>query len=715
MAPRTAMAAVTTAGNVTPAPPAGGGNLAGPLLVGDSSTGILDIDGGTPLNITSGSVTVADDATAFGSMSLIGLGSNLTTAGISDLIIGNNGAGAVTLSEFAKITLGDDLFVAVAEGSSGSLFVDNFASLVDVNDAVQVGQAGTGVVEVTTGARFLADDTVIGQTVTGNGRVTILDQQSLWRQTNTLTVGDAGSGLVEIFSQGRMETTNVVVGNATTGVGIIEVGDSGSVWEITGFMHLGVNGRSTLAVLDGGRVTNTSSARMATLAGGESHAEVSGPDSLWSIGTTLTVGEFGFGTLAILNGGRVTSTNALLADNTGSRGEVTVDGINSTWEITGTLDVSEPGEAKLTISNGGLVTTTGVTRVNAAGELNLNGGRLHVPIAGGLTNQGLIRGGGWIVGLVTNSASGEIRTNVGDALVLGNNLTNAGLIDLDGGEMEVLGTTTNTVDIDVRDGILRFQGGLSNNSGGQLAIVGGNVDVFGLVNNNVGAEIAVGGTAVAVFHDAVTNNGTLFVQPGGEVFMLENLGFGGGASLSLQLTEVDLTQPNTEPSDAFGQVQVAGAAALAGTLEVHLVGGYMPTAGDSFQILTAGGGRSGVFGSEVLPSLSGGLGWDVRYNPDSVVLSVITAGLIGDYNDDGIVDQADYVVWRKFNNTMTTLPNDSTPGEVNALDYNEWRAHFGQTAGSGSGATRSAPEPGAFMMLLTAMFATAGVRKGCRR
>ena len=76
---------------------------------------------------------------------------------------------------------------------------------------------------------------------------------------------------------------------------------------------------------------------------------------------------------------------------------------------------------------------------------------------GGTTNQGLIRGGGTITGLVTNTASGEIRVSPGEKLLLGNNLTNQGLINVDGGEFEVLGTATNTLDIDVRDSVLRFQ------------------------------------------------------------------------------------------------------------------------------------------------------------------------------------------------------------------------------------------------------------------
>jgi hypothetical protein len=52
----------------------------------------------------------------------------------------------------------------------------------------------------------------------------------------------------------------------------------------------------------------------------------------------------------------------------------------------------------------------------------------------------------------------------------------------------------------------------------------------------------------------------------------------------------------------------------------------------------------------------------------------------GDYNNDGIVNAADYVLWRKGG----PLQNDPTPG-VQPADYTFWRAHFGNTGGGGIG------------------------------
>jgi sulfatase modifying factor 1 len=83
------------------------------------------------------------------------------------------------------------------------------------------------------------------------------------------------------------------------------------------------------------------------------------------------------------------------------------------------------------------------------------------------------------------------------------------------------------------------------------------------------------------------------------------------------------------------------------------------------------------------------------------------AGLTGDYNANGVVDAADYVLWRKYSGQSVTLPNDSTPGTVTATDYDVWRSHFGQTPGSGSSAEglnqTSVPEPGCLSLVALAI------------
>jgi hypothetical protein len=85
------------------------------------------------------------------------------------------------------------------------------------------------------------------------------------------------------------------------------------------------------------------------------------------------------------------------------------------------------------------------------------------------------------------------------------------------------------------------------------------------------------------------------------------------------------------------------------------------------------------------------IGWDV----------IPLAGPSGDYNNNGVVDAADYVVWRDRNNQSVTLPNDTTPGSVTGSDYTVWRANFGRAQGSGSAAGLAAvPEPATAVVVL---------------
>jgi hypothetical protein len=103
-----------------------------------------------------------------------------------------------------------------------------------------------------------------------------------------------------------------------------------------------------------------------------------------------------------------------------------------------------------------------------------------------------------------------------------------------------------------------------------------------------------------------------------------------------------------------------------------------------------------------LPTLAGALAWNTTQLYTDGVLSVVAAGVPGDFNHDGTVDAADYVVWRKT-------------GINGPSGYDTWRANFGQTAGSGSvaSANGTVPEPATFVMLIVTG-AGVSIRRRCR-
>jgi hypothetical protein len=89
----------------------------------------------------------------------------------------------------------------------------------------------------------------------------------------------------------------------------------------------------------------------------------------------------------------------------------------------------------------------------------------------------------------------------------------------------------------------------------------------------------------------------------------------------------------------------------------------------------------------------------------SITVANIPVGVPGDYNSNGVVDAADYVVWRNNLGTAFALPNEVsgvTPGSVTTDDYNAWRARFGNISGAGAGALvgNAVPEPATLGLLL---------------
>ena len=78
----------------------------------------------------------------------------------------------------------------------------------------------------------------------------------------------------------------------------------------------------------------------------------------------------------------------------------------------------------------------------------------------------------------------------------------------------------------------------------------------------------------------------------------------------------------------------------------------------------------------------------VYYDDFSLVAMQDPSTLLGDYNHNGVVDAADYVVWRKNLGAQTS--------------FDAWRAHFGAGGGSSAGASANVavPEPTTLVLVL---------------
>jgi hypothetical protein len=110
------------------------------------------------------------------------------------------------------------------------------------------------------------------------------------------------------------------------------------------------------------------------------------------------------------------------------------------------------------------------------------------------------------------------------------------------------------------------------------------------------------------------------------------------------------------------------------------------------------------FSIDIFPPFGPGQFTDFSINQ----LGIATTAVPGDYTRDGSVDAADYVIWRKGLGTTYTQ-----------ADYNVWRANFGQSGGSGAGASSpskaAVPEPSSIALLATILAAMTNNRAALSR
>ena len=260
-------------------------------------------------------------------------------------------------------------------------------------------------------------------------------------------------------------------------------------------------------------------------------------------------------------------------------------------------------------------------------------------------------------------------------------------------EVNVSGSAANqTMTLNVQNGVrLTTFSGINVESNGILQLSGGTLDAqFVEVSGGTlrGSGLITTGSG-SIPGQVESRGGT--VSPGNGIGTLSIEGRFANAANSTLAIELGGLAAGTQ----YDQLLVDGQAALSGTLNVSLLG-FTPFAGDTFTILTADS-LSGQFTNLLLPA---NYTWAVNYGATNVVLSVTGPGIIGDFNGDNKVDNADYVVWRK------------TDGS--ALRYLNWRSHYGTGSGSGSGTNvaASVPEPASILLIVLAACFLATCRRG---
>jgi T5SS/PEP-CTERM-associated repeat protein len=632
-----------------------------------------------------------------------------------DLVVGDAGIGTLTIDSRASVTSFD---AVVGMSSTGTVTIDGQNSYWTNNGSLTVGYGGSGTLSIKGGGRLFttfSGDRIIGDLAGSTGDVTVTGQDSTWTSTDKLIVGNSGKGTLSVTNKGQVSSAGGIIGALTGSEGTVTIDDA--TWTMTGSLDIGAAGQGNVTLSAGGQlITGTAVAfgvvRIAVQDLGDitSTVTVDGAGSKWTNATQdLNVGYTGKATLTISNGGQVLNKVGAIGQEPTADGMVTVADSGSTWTNNGLLTVGDQGMGKLQITNGGMVSAGTFARVanNHDAEVTVDGMGSTWDIVEDL-KLGVLK-----AAKMTITNGGQVNSMSG---ILGINAGSMGTVTIDGMDANANPSSwiiENDLDID--------RGKLTVSNGG--TVVATNVTV------RAAGELKGDGNVIG----DVGNSG--LVSP--------------GTSTGALHVDGDYTQTvdgelliELASGSSFDQLLVTSTATLAGTVDVSLLDGFAIRGERFLPILTAAN-VMGQFDTELLPSVPD-VTFDLIYNPTSVVLHIVAPLLAGDYNGNGTVDAADYVVWRKNDGTQAgydtwranfgaSAAGPSLPGDFNGNgtvdaadyvvwrkglgttytqnDYNTWRANFGATASAGTGAAGASPshagvpEPATLVLLI---FAAAG-------
>ena len=265
--------------------------------------------------------------------------------------------------------------------------------------------------------------------------------------------------------------------------------------------------------------------------------------------------------------------------------------------------------------------------------------------------------------------------------------------------------------------VYRFVGALPNVGAGPLEVrevthVDSTQDVYQRIYDSTGGDPTE--TLIGSFPNAASIPPRHLWLPGIAQYKLREVTAGGGVGDVLtsndktSMAVVDSTAyqpppPGTPPAPVYTNIAAEILGISIGYADVYGVG----LAG---QWADATGLDSGTYWLEVTVNPYGDTpeGRIIESDYSNNSTRILVDLLPGDYNDDGVVDAADYVVWRHTLGQsvaiLTTGADGDGDGTITTADYQVWRTHIGETltaAGSGG----AVPEPATLLLL---MFAVAG-------
>lgn len=451
--------------------------------------------------------------------------------------------------------------------------------------------------------------------------------------TGRLTVGDEGRGEVFVVAGGHLTSTETRLGGLLPeAYGGAEVSGDGSYWS-TGNLAVGYGDSASLVIRGGARVDSDDAFISYGVPSEDSEVIIDGAglgqSSLWALQGSLTIGHTNFGSVDVIDGGDLyVSQDVSIKD-----GELRVDGIlpngdTSRLDVLGSVFVGGDGSANLlALWNGATGGIEGNLILGMDGEgAAILWGHAHI---GSPTQLDVVDP---LAGLCA----------IGRAYNAGISLDEGGLLRCRNIELGGRAGQGGGGSLDVDGGMVRALDVLT------VGFDGGGPGLVWMENN---ALVATNGTYVATPGDSIKGTGTLAVgflgllndgviAPGITVStpnprfaaprppsraqagtttleIIGSLRMGAGGRLAMTLT-------GTEPGQ-YSSVAVSDTAMLDGILALDFADGYLPQAGDSFNLLTAAGAVSGAFASVEISGLAPGFEYEVSTTDDQVTLEALNS------------------------------------------------------------------------------------------
>ncbi|MEM8865167.1 MAG: dockerin type I repeat-containing protein [Planctomycetota bacterium] len=559
------------------------------------------------------------------------------------------------------------------------------------------------------------------------GDIFVTDPGSQLRAT-TVLLGDRGLGLLDVSNGGSVITDNLrlSIGSefSPSSYGAVRISGSRSFVSVNNELSIGEISTGRLEVTDGARLLTPTQESTSEITHGT--VVIDGAGSIWqNLGNGLVNSG---GELHVINGGHfIDGFWPTLSGGIDKAARTVVTGAGSRWSFRGLLQVgSHAGNVGvLRVENAGLVESLfggvpGGIAVRSGSAIRLDGGEIRTSQP--IENSGTISGGGVISRTdddsstqkaLENNEFGLVHVGQDETLRIEGFFVNLGDVFVEGGTLEVTRTMTQTPSltglseggITLNDGnLLLGQGLLSDNDRNVLpkptvASIGGTNNVFGPV---FAGRILVTGDSHLVFHDDV-DDVTLNLKAGSTLTAFGDLSFGTGGDFdAAHSLELDL---GGDP------IEVAGEASLNGVMDLTLASGTQVLPGQQFDIISSAEQITGGFFQINLPEVDG-IMWRVEQTTN---LLSVGAEFAGDYNGDGLVDVADYTMWRDALTSQDLLADGNGDGTVDTDDYAMWKSNYGATAAAAIEASAAAstqvPEPHAVLLLTLAITATMASRR----